>query len=672
MPDTPAPPETRREPQAMLAREVRFAPSTFDAEARTVEVVFTTGADVLRRDWWTGEQYIERLEVSEAAVDLSRLNAGAAVLDSHSSWALRDVIGVVERAWIEGGEGRALIRFSEREDVKPIVEDVRNGILRNISAGYWVSSWEVTEATASSPKIKTAKRWQPGEISFVPVPADAGAQVRAADAPARSRATTPESTPGRDAAHNQEGRMADTPKPGTDAPGNTTPETRAEPAKATLQDLQGLAKRGGLDSDWIVQQLAAGVTLDAARDAVIDAQAARRAPPTQPSGAAIIGDEGDKVRRALSDALLHRCGLLRDEKGMLVPVPEHARHYRGFRMIDFAAESIRIAGGNTRGLMPAEIARAALGQREFMSRAGIGLHSVSDFSNLLANTASKALGVGYTSARRTFTLWARRRTLPDFKDFRVVNLSGAPTLEQISPTGADAGEITFGTIGEGAETYRLARYGRRVAVSFEAIVNDDMDGFSRVPQMFGAAAGRLESVVVVGILNSNPNMADSTALFAAGHNNIFGNGVSGFSAGDGVLNVTGLGVGRRVMRTQTAPNGDILDLEPQFLLVPAALEAAALQFTSQSYVASAPGNMNPFASTLTPIVEPRLASATQWYLIASNDQVDTVEYGYLEGMEAPQVTTYTDEDTDGAVVKCTHSFGAKATDWRGMARASGT
>jgi len=161
------------------------------------------------------------------------------------------------------------------------------------------------------------------------------------------------------------------------------------------------------------------------------------------------------------------------------------------------------------------------------------------------------------------------------------------------------------------------------------------------------------------------------ALRAAGHRP-GGNGVAGFSAGDGVLDVTGLGVGRRVLRTQTAPNGDILDLEPVVLLVPAALEARALQFTSMSYVAAAPGSINPYAGSLTPVVEPRLASAVQWYLIASNDQVDTVEYAYLEGMEAPQITTYTDEDTDGVIVKCTHSFGAKATDWRGMARASGT
>ena len=42
--------------------------------------------------------------------------SGAPVLDTHSSYALGDVVGVVERAWIEGGQGMATLRFSDREE----------------------------------------------------------------------------------------------------------------------------------------------------------------------------------------------------------------------------------------------------------------------------------------------------------------------------------------------------------------------------------------------------------------------------------------------------------------------------------------------------------------------------------------------------------------------------
>lgn len=659
-----------------LRRQASFRPGTYDAEARTIEVTWTTGADVRRYDWWEGRHYIERLTVSEEAVDLSRLNAGAPVLDTHSSWELSDQIGVVERAWIEGNEGRALLRFSEREEVQGIIRDIQAGIIRNISAGYWVDEWVVTPGTSQQVEIRTAARWTPGEISFVPVPADPGAGTRSRPMTAAPRAVPTTTTP--EAPAQQEARMAaPTTTPGQQPAENhdnaaleATRATAAQEAReaetARIRAINTAARHLGVEGE-AAALIDSGATIEAAQQRLIEIMVEKRGAggTVNPAAITITRDEGDTKRNALQAAIEHRAGVTRE-------LPPEARQFRGMSLIDMARESIHMAGGETRGLTKVEVAKLAMNHRGMMQRGGVGLHTTSDFPNLLANTASKSLSGSYGSARRSFTQWARQRTLPDFKSFRVINLAGAPQLQQIAAVGQEAGEITFGTVGEAAEAYQLFRAGRRVSISFEAIVNDDLSGFSRVPQLFGTAAARLESETVYAILNSNPNMADSTALFAVGHANVFGNGVAGFSAGDGVLNVTGLGVGRRVMRTQTAPNGDILDLTPQYLLVPAALEALALQFTSASYVASAPGNLNPFAGSLTPIVEPRLASAAQWYLIANNAEVDTVEYAYLEGMESPEVTTYVDEDTDGTILKCTHNFGAKATDWRGMARSTGT
>lgn len=669
MADQMTPPREARAGEPMR-RAASFRPDTFDAEARTIEVVWTTGADVKRYDWWEGRHYIERLTVSTEAVDLSRLNGGAPVLDTHSSYELSDQIGVVERAWIEGTEGRALLRFSEREEVQGVIRDIQAGIIRNISAGYWVDQWVVTPGTAQQVEIRTAARWTPGEISFVPVPADPGAGTRSHPSTPAPRAVSPTTQ--------QEARMADiNSTPGQPPVENSAATMEAirvaastqarEAETARIRSITTAARHLGVEAE-AAALIDSGATVEAAQQRLIEIMAERRAGGGTPSPAAITitQDEGDVKRSALQAAIEHRAGVTRD-------LPPEARQFRGMSLIDFAREAVHMAGGQTRGLTKVEVAKLAMNHRGMLARGGVGLHTTSDFPNLLANTASKALGDSYGSARRSFTAWARQRTLPDFKSFRVINLSGAPQLQQIAAVGQEAGEITFGTVGEAAEAYQLFRAGRRVSISFEAIVNDDLSGFSRVPQIFGTAAARLESETVYAILNSNPNMADSVALFAAGHANVFGNGVAGFGAGDGVIGVQGLGVGRRVMRTQTAANGDIIDLTPRFLLVPAALEMLALQFTSSQFVASAPGNVNPNPNTsLTPIVEPRLASATQWYLIADSSEVDTVEYAYLEGMESPEVTTYVDEDTDGTIVKCTHNFGAKATDWRGMARASGT
>src|SRR5512133_3790184 len=129
--------------------DVRLQPDTIDAEARTVEVVWSTGATVRRRDLWTGKRYDEVLSLDPRHVDLARLNSGAPLLNAHGAFDLADVIGVVERGWIarsnDSYEGRATVRFSLREDVEPLWQDVRAGIIRNVSVGYTVRAYEVTD-----------------------------------------------------------------------------------------------------------------------------------------------------------------------------------------------------------------------------------------------------------------------------------------------------------------------------------------------------------------------------------------------------------------------------------------------------------------------------------------------------------------------------------------------
>ncbi|HET9396873.1 MAG TPA: hypothetical protein VFO36_12530, partial [Nitrospiraceae bacterium] len=127
--------------------------------------------------------FIEKLSMDPAHVRLDRLNTGAPLLDTHDSrTSVRKVVGVVEKAWIVNGEGRAIVRFSKREDVDSIWADVVDGIVRNVSVGYLVHKFQdVTEKnTQTETKIRTflATDWEPNELSLVPVGADAKAGVR--------------------------------------------------------------------------------------------------------------------------------------------------------------------------------------------------------------------------------------------------------------------------------------------------------------------------------------------------------------------------------------------------------------------------------------------------------------------------------------------------------------
>lgn len=166
--------------QSRLARIERPSQA---AASDTLEVIWSTGAQVRRYDWWEGEEFYESLDL--AGADLTRLNAGAPVLDSHAAMGLNSVIGVVERAWVDGQEGRAEIRLSQRPELAGLRADIAAGILRNVSIGYAIHEIERTPAQRKGePDQVRVTRFEPLEISLVSVPADAGAQVRRDGAPA--------------------------------------------------------------------------------------------------------------------------------------------------------------------------------------------------------------------------------------------------------------------------------------------------------------------------------------------------------------------------------------------------------------------------------------------------------------------------------------------------------
>ncbi len=139
----------------------RFEPAQFDAQEdeRTVEFSFSSETPVKR---WFGNEVLSH---DLKAVDLGRMNDGAPVLFNHDP---DRVIGVVERAWVDGEKrrARALVRFSRNSFAEEVLADVRDGVLRNISVGYSIDTAEERDDNI------VVTRWQPHEVSVVSIPAD--------------------------------------------------------------------------------------------------------------------------------------------------------------------------------------------------------------------------------------------------------------------------------------------------------------------------------------------------------------------------------------------------------------------------------------------------------------------------------------------------------------------
>ena len=170
-----------------FASAVRAASVDQPAEdQRTFEFPFSSEAPV---DRWFGREVLSH---EPSAVDLSRLNDGAPLLWNHNP---DQVLGVVERGWLEDGRGYVRARFSRNAFAAEKLADVRDGILRNVSVGYSITDAQPTREGGVDGILATS--WQPQEVSLVSLAADNGVGIgrslddNAAAASAASTSLTP-------------------------------------------------------------------------------------------------------------------------------------------------------------------------------------------------------------------------------------------------------------------------------------------------------------------------------------------------------------------------------------------------------------------------------------------------------------------------------------------------
>lgn len=614
------------------------AENSFNEQDNTVEIVFATETEVPRRSW--DGKFLEVLDCNPKSVRLERLNNGGPVLNNHSRWDLSSQIGVVVRAWFENKQGKAIIRFSTREDVKGYVEDVKNGIIRNVSVGYNI--YQLTETDTpegEAPKYRITD-WEPMEISLVCIPADHNAGVRSKEeeyyeVEIISNRNMPEEL-------KPEGQERQKPvsAPDTEA---IRAQAKADEKKRT-SDIRSAAKKAGItDEEFVNDLLSRDVSIESAREAIInkisdEQENIRNQKPPVPGR-----DEVDKKRAAMENAIQHRAN------PSIVLTPE-GREFRGLTLIDMARECANDAGIKTRGMSVREVAEAALNLRS------VGMMSTSDFPIILGNTVNRSLRAEYEIQERTFMPWASRGNAKDFREMSRTSLGEVGDFKEVK----EGGEYEYTTLGEGAEKYKVIKYGQIIAITWETLVNDDLDAFSRIPRKIAAAAARKQSDIVYGILTGSHKMSDNKELFHADHGNLVTSGSA--------ISVDSMGVLRGMIRKQKGlDKKDFLNLTPKFMIVGPDNEQLALQYTSANFVANVANNQNVWSGLVQPIVEPRI-EGNAWYFAASPSAIDTVEYSFLEGEPELFTEQRNGFDVDGLEIKARMVFGAKAIDWRGLAK----
>jgi hypothetical protein len=629
--------------QPLMSRAASLAPATYDAESRTVDIVWSTGADVMRSDWRSGGMYVERLSMTPKAVRLERLNGGAPFLAAHDASTTDSVIGVIVEgsARIEGGKGVATVRLSSAPSAADAVSKIAEGILRNVSVGYAIHANTVTASRDGAPEIRTATDWEPMEISIVPIPADAGAQVRSAS-PAQQMPETPA----------QEPEMSE--------PTNVidiAAERRAAATeeRARVSAITEIAKRHGVD---LASHIDGGKTVDEARAAALDLLAAKQAETEvrgTHSGIKVGKSNAEAVADGIANAIEHRT----------MPasaLSDSGRAFRSMSLGRMAETLLRERGVNTSMMSEREIAMQTLnlgGKRSFA-----GAHGTADFPFILANVANKFLLAGYNAEPMTHLAFSYARTVRDLKQVSTVRLGSIDKLPKV----LENGEYTYATIGEEREVYTISKYGQILPLSIEMIINDDLSAFTRLGEEMGRAAGRTELDLVygsAGVFGANTSagetMGDGVALFNAAHNNLAGSHTA--------LDDAGLAALRKLLRDQTDINGNNINLMPSKLLVGSTLETTAEKLINGSFVptTAATAQIAPFRG-LQLIVEPRIENlangAARYYMMSDRPWI---ELGKLAGYEQPTIETIEEMESDQIGYKVRYFVAAKATDFRMVA-----
>ncbi|MGG5819635.1 prohead protease/major capsid protein fusion protein [Falsiroseomonas sp. HW251] len=512
--------------QVIVAQRALTAPATVDRGARTVEVVWSTGARA--RNFVPSLGLItEELEMSPNAVRMDALRSGQApVLNTHRRGDARDVLGRVTAARLERGRGYATLQFSAAADIEPVWQRIADGTLRAVSVGYRVHRYDPRPDAATGETVHRAVDWEPFEISVVPIPVDRDAAVRGKapqGAPAiaiepalpHEDPTMPETTPAEPAAAPPAPPAASPPIPPQETTVTTTPSpapiappepTRAAPAPSVpAPDLDAVRA----EAQRAERERIAGI--DTAVEAARALLPADRITPIR-TEAVERGWSADQVRRALFDALVAgsprpsvparpETGPGHDDPAALIDAMAESlaarsmpgyqpkgsgRHaeFLGWRPSDMVGELLRARGERNVPRNPTLLAERAF-------------HTTSDFPLLLSAAANKMLLAAYQPAQPTYRQIFLRRDFRDFKPHRHLRVGDFPTLMPL----LENGEIQAGTMSESQEIVLLQTFARRIRVTRPMLVNDDLGAFTDFAAMIGRRVADFENATAYGLLN---------------------------------------------------------------------------------------------------------------------------------------------------------------------------
>lgn len=267
--------------------------------------------------------------------------------------------------------------------------------------------------------------------------------------------------------------------------------------------------------------------------------------------------------------------------------------------------------------------------------------TTSDFPLLFADIFDRQMLGFYEETKPTWQTYCRRGVVPDLRNVKRFAVDGA---ESVLPEVDQLEEYPEAPLAESVDEFNVRKYGRRIDMSWETMINDDFDSFRRNPERLARAARRSEAKFATELFVDAEG--PHASLYTAGFKNII--------TKNAVLSIEGLQTAFQVLSEQVDEDEEPILLEVVTLVVPPALVVTAENIinaiqiditteggTEKQRLQAVNWMKNKVNLQVEPYI-PNVASTkngnTSWFLFGSPSVGrSALELGFLRGYEQPSL-----------------------------------
>lgn len=269
----------------------------------------------------------------------------------------------------------------------------------------------------------------------------------------------------------------------------------------------------------------------------------------------------------------------------------------------------------------------------------------------------------------------------NLRDFRSVRRIAVDGLEGTWPEQAEEEELAYESMSETGYSYAPKKYARGTKISFEALMNDDLDAFMTAPDRLGRGGARTVA-----------KFATQLYVGASGpHATLYSGGNANIVTSNPVLSVAALNTAFSILGAKTDSDGEPIYIEEAVLVCPPQLRVTANNIMNQTTVditntggASGQtvrvnnwivGNLQLVIDPYIPVVASTANGATSWFLFADPSVGrPALEIGFLTGFSEPQLYQKMANTIriSGAAAEMMGDFSTHSQEFKGVVAFGGT